>query len=476
MTKILAEEIHFDLSSYVDPYGRVFLWNGRIFRGISLDSVEHVKRLMENATIKRLQEQGKVIDTQIPQETADGFGFLIEHRRVQYPSYCIEWTPQMLKDAALLTLNICLEISDENLTLQDAYPWNIFFEGTKPVFIDFGSFVPARSDVLWAPYEQFCNFFLFPLYLYSVGLFDAARRFLFEYLGGLPAEQFFRLAPFSLKTRYPFHYAKHASNFHLANVIRRLKLEEKMRGFIKKSYQRKSANVARGRKTFFKALIKEVEAIKISSERSHWRAYYEDKKEMCSYGEREFVQKEKTVYDVLHRYKPSSVFDAGCNTGVYALLAASVGARVIAVDTDEPSVSKLYSDAKQRSADILPLVLDVLNPSPRFGWLAKQFPSASERFQADMVFAFALIHHLAITSRQGFARVLDVLDAFSNGHVLLEWVSPEDPKVKKLIANSHRDHSGYSFDELKLLLDSRYKDVVYYPPHTPTRQFILYAR
>ena len=182
------------------------------------------------------------------------------------------------------------------------------------------------------------------------------------------------------------------------------------------------------------------------------------------------------VQRVLDTYHPRSIVDIGCNTGVFSKLASAQGCKAVAFDTDAASVEQLYLDAKNTRKDITPLTMDVLNPTPNFGWCGKQFPAAHERIKADMVFAFALIHHLAITGRQGFARALDALDAFSNGHVLLEWVSPEDPKVKKLIANSHRDHSWYSFDELKRCLEARYKDVVYYPLHTPTRQFILYAR
>jgi len=91
----------------------------------------------------------------------------------------------MLKDAALLTLDICEELIKHGLILQDAYPWNIFFDGAKPVFIDVGSIVKSDNDIIWRPYQQFCNFFLFPLYVYSAKYFKTGRPFLLDYLNGM---------------------------------------------------------------------------------------------------------------------------------------------------------------------------------------------------------------------------------------------------------------------------------------------------
>src|SRR3989338_58277 len=473
MAVIPREEIHIDPSYYMDPSGRVFLGQERVMRVLFSEQTEHVRRLMNNKIIQSLQQNGQLIDAWVPPETADGFESLIEHRRIPNPNYCFEWTPSMLKDAALLTLTICLELSDDHLTLQDAYPWNIFFDGSKPVLIDFGSCVPARDDVLWAPYDQFCAFFLFPLYLYSVGLYDTARKHLFDYVNGLSSDQFFRLAPWSLKLQHPVPYVKLASNHRVANAVRRWGLEERARAFIKTSYQQKQTQIEQGRKRFLRALLKEVQSIRMPSEGSHWRAYYEDKKDMCSYWQGEFAQKEQIVREVLHRYKPSSVFDAGCNTGVYSRLAAEVGARVVAVDTDESSVSRLYEDAVKSQANILPLVLDVMNPSPSFGWCARQFPSAIARFQTDMVFAFALIHHLAISQHQSFERILQTFDAFATHTILLEWVGPEDRMAKRLIQQSLYAYPWYTLDHLEQEIKRRYASYELLSPHTEDRRFIV---
>ena len=101
----------------------------------------------------------------------------------------------MLKAAALVTVELCIRLAEKGLTLQDGHPWNILFDDTKPVYIDAGSIVLARDDILWAPYQQFCNFFLFPLYLYAADRDRIARWLLRDYLSGVTDEDLLAALP-----------------------------------------------------------------------------------------------------------------------------------------------------------------------------------------------------------------------------------------------------------------------------------------
>ena len=55
----------------------------------------------------------------------------------------------------------------------------------------------------WAPYQQFCNFFLFPLYLYASGNDRVARWLLRDYLAGVTDEDLLHTLPLSFKMRHP---------------------------------------------------------------------------------------------------------------------------------------------------------------------------------------------------------------------------------------------------------------------------------
>jgi SAM-dependent methyltransferase len=470
MTTIPTGDMVYDPASYVDPVGRVFRWNGRVVRGITREYADHFTRLLRNPAIAQMQANGTLVESWILPDQSDVFPLLIEHREIRYPSYCVEWTPEMLKDAALLTLSLCMNALDHGLILQDAYPWNVFFDGSKPVFIDVGSIVPMQQDVLWAAYEQFCQFFLYPLHLYSLGYYEIVRPMLFDYLGGVSAANFAKLADTRFKMRHPLRYAEASASGRVAAMSERAERGQ----WLKRMFAQASRHldVPRARARFIDGLMREVESIKVPAADSHWRRYYGPE---CSYDESAFSRKQKVVTSVLHQVRPESVLDLGCNTGAFAAAAADV-CRVVACDRDEPSVSRLYSRAKQDARVVLPLVMDAVNPTPAFGWCGRQFPAAVERLRTEMVFAFALVHHLAISQRQSFARICDTLDAFATRSVLLEFVAPGDPKARVLLANSLYSYEWYSVETLSAELHRRYRRVTFFDPHAPHRQMILCER
>ena len=95
-----------------------------------------------------------------------------------FVSYPYEWPFSMLKDAALLQLELNRRALRADLALKDATPYNVQWRGTRPVFIDVGSFERLRPGEPWAGYRQFCMLFLYPLMLqaYKDLPFHAALR------------------------------------------------------------------------------------------------------------------------------------------------------------------------------------------------------------------------------------------------------------------------------------------------------------
>ena len=91
-------------------------------------------------------------------------GFL-EHDPVAVISYPYEWTFSMLKAAASLQLHLVERAVSNGFALKDATPYNIQFVNRKPVFIDIPSFEPLQEGEPWSGYRQFCEMFLFPLFL-----------------------------------------------------------------------------------------------------------------------------------------------------------------------------------------------------------------------------------------------------------------------------------------------------------------------
>lgn len=427
---IQPNEIKFNPTSYVDPNARVFEWQGEIYRAISLEKKDFYQSLLKDEVFINLQRKNWVVQSNFTDYSLDGYAFVVKHRRIPFISYCVEWPALMLKDAALLTLDICQELAKHNLSLQDAYPWNIYFDLNHPTFIDVGSIVSAPEDLVWTPYQQFCQFFLYPLYLSSAGLSQAARLQLFDYLQGVSEINLVKLLPFFYKIRHPKIFSRVIFPYWLEKLFPNApeKMQKKLEFITKEISKRDYFSKLRAK--FFKELRNETQNIKIPIFKSNWYKYYGSDFSDSLESSSGWNPKQKVIADILDRLKPKTVLDIACNRGWYAMLAAVKGAAVVAFEKDEHCVNQLYLDAKKKNLRILPLVMDVLNPTPAFGWNAKQFPSALKRLSCEMVLVLALVHHLVFRQWQNFDRIVETLSDFTKEWLLVEFPLPEDEKVR----------------------------------------------
>src|SRR5208283_2932115 len=141
-------------ASYVDPHGRLFLEDDRMIRHIFTEHAAFYRDLFKKGVIGRLSDKGLLVESHIAKNRG-GEGLFITHPRIEPISYPFEWSPEMLKAAALHTIDLAVELAEHDLTLQDATPYNIVFDCFHPVFVDFTSISPVSGDFLWKPYDQF---------------------------------------------------------------------------------------------------------------------------------------------------------------------------------------------------------------------------------------------------------------------------------------------------------------------------------
>lgn len=398
-----------------------------------LDSrgLEDWRALAASPVLATAVADGRLIPT-VEIEPPDGAAGALEHPRLGFVTYPFEWTFSMLRDAALLQLDLLSESLDAGLTVKDATPYNVQFPAGRPQFIDIGSFARYRPGEAWLGYRQFCRQFLYPL------LLEAWCGVPFQpWLRGDPegptSAQMWRLLPARRK-------ATPAAVLHIglqARAESRLK-GQAVRGSLAEagfSAEMIKANVAKLRSL--------IESLDWDGFSDGWVTY-----EDCDHVARDRDRKSEFLRAALEEVRPGIVLDLGANDGHFSRIAADIGADAIAVDGDEGVLDRLYRSLTPGTT-ITPVLADLANPSPAQGWAGVERPALFTRARPDLVIAYGLIHHLIYTASVPPAHVVEWLASFEVP-VVVEFVAPDDPMVGRLTANKRedelhpdRDRSGF---------------------------------
>jgi ribosomal protein L11 methylase PrmA len=141
---------------------------------------------------------------------------------------------------------------------------------------------------------------------------------------------------------------------------------------------------------------------------------------------------------------PKVVWDLGANTGFFSRVAAAKGILTVSADVDPACVEVNYLNCRaERETNILPLLLDLTNPSPGIGWENAERMSIVERGPADAVLALALLHHLAISNNLPFAKIADFLVRTCRW-LIIEFIPKSDSQVQRLLLTREDIFSSYT--------------------------------
>lgn len=450
-------------ASFRDPANRVFYADGQVLRGLNAEAVEDWTALSGSRFFATLTDQGKICATEplgdaVPAELASGWDLVLRHERIPFVSYPYEWSFAMLRDAALLHLEMLLAALDEGVTTKDGSAYNLQWRGARPVFIDIGSFERARDGEPWAGYRQFCQTMLYPLLLQS-HLGVAFQPWLRAQIDGIEPGQLRKI--FGGFRRFKPGVLKHV-HLHDAVQARFSKdTTQSVRADLRAAGYSRELTIATVR-----ALRKLVTKLEWRPPATHWASY----QDTCTYTEDDRGRKVEFVGRSLAAAAAGShgdgaasasglglVMDLGANDGTYSRIAAEHADYVLAVEADDAVVDQLYRAlSAEGNRRILPLVMDLANPSPGIGWRGRERASLEQRGPADAVLALAVVHHLAIGRNVPLPDVVDWLAALGR-RVVVEFVDPEDPMARRLLANKPAGlFEDYRRDHFEKLLAERF--------------------
>jgi len=427
---------HINPGSFRDPSGFLFHRGEKLYRQVNRAYQHHYDLSMNSGLFQTLVENKLLInhrEADIPFADPDHGYKIIEPEQVPFISYPYEWSFSQLKDAALATLEIQKKAFEKGMCLKDSSAYNIQFYNGKPIFIDTLSFEEYKEGEPWVAYRQFCQHFLAPLALMSLKD-PRLGQLLRVYIDGIPLDLAASLLPSSA----------------------RFKLSLYMHLFLHSKSQKRYENTTPGKtktppagkrklsRMAFRGIIESLESavkkLAWTPEGTEWNDYYND----TNYSTEGFNHKKSIVEDFIKRVSPRETWDLGANNGLFSRISSDKGIPTIAFDIDPSAVEKNYLAVKEKKeTHILPLLLDLTNPSPGIGWNNHERASFPERGPVDLILSLALIHHLAISNNVPLAYAAAFFHSLCR-YLIIEFVPKQDSQVQRLLSGREDIFPNYN--------------------------------
>lgn len=407
-------------ASFRDPDGFVFYDQGTLRRYLSSEIASEFDSL--KPLYEALQAEGWLLPHSAPEKREDG-SLILTPEPLDFMSYPYEWCFSQLKSAALLTLAIQKKALQFGATLIDASAFNVPMHRGRPVLIDLPSLRRRNEGEPWAGYRQFCEHFLAPLALMAKHG-HGAQRLTSLHIDGIPLG--LASSMLSWQTRLKSGLGAHIH----------LHARQQGRGGSTEASKAAPQISDSGLRGLIDHLDATVAALTLPVEKTVWGDYYD----ATNYSSGAMAAKERVVAELIERItdRLSTCWDFGANDARFSRLAAQRGLFTLALDLDPAAIEHAWIEVqKRKETNLLPLVMDLSDPSPSRGFAHAERDSLQARGPADLALALALIHHLAI----GHNIPLQRLAAFFADNcrwMILEFVPKADSQVQRLLA-SRRD-------------------------------------
>ncbi|HEX6139964.1 MAG TPA: SAM-dependent methyltransferase [Candidatus Limnocylindria bacterium] len=408
-------------ASFRDPCGYVFRRDGVLHRQVQERAAADWTAFVEGGLYRSLVADRLLVeheDAPLEHATVPGAVAVIRPRELPLISYPYEWCFSQLRDAALLTLELQRRALAAGMRLRDASAYNVQFDAGRPILIDSLSFEVADAAEPWPAYRQFCEHFLAPLALMALRdvRFGLMLR---DFIDGIPLD--FAAALLPARTRL--------SPGLLAHLHLHAGAQRRAAGAATTTRRPARRMTRLGQEAVVDSLRRLVERLRWTP-RGHWTEYGTQ----TSYTPAGAASKRQLVARFLDASGARTVWDLGANVGTYSGIAAEGGRRVVAFDQDAASVEQhWHALSTEARKSVLPLVMDLSNPSPALGWGLEERRSLVQRGPADATMALALVHHLAIGNNVPLERIAAFFARLGRWAVV-EFVPKDDPMTQRLLA------------------------------------------
>jgi len=175
--------------------------------------------------------------------------------------------------------------------------------------------------------------------------------------------------------------------------------------------------------------------------RTLWENYYEEANKRADY----VAKKKNIISNWLSKLASvKTAVDFGANQGDFSYLLAEKKIQTIATDFDHTAINKLYGQIKKDGQkNILPLIIDLSNPSASIGLNNIERASFIKRTKVDLGLALALVHHLAIGKNIPLGKIAEFFEKMTN-YLFIEFIPKQDEKIQFMLRQKKDIYHDYN--------------------------------
>ena len=416
------DQIQFLHAGSIDDVGRVFAWNGRIFRAIHPAQVEATRRLLASGLIDHLVKKGLFPRTTEAAYQLPEFELILEHERVPVVTYPYEWSFEMLKAAALAVLEVNKIAATYGYQTKDSHAYNVLFEGNRPKFIDLGSFVSyPEGGTIWEGYAEFLSQYVYPLTVWRDGNEFLARRILAGATNPFMPVDSFWLYRHPILRKLPQKRVKQLARASILQCYFRGRSTAELKRKIPGKRGEKLAALRKIVPTYrinFDRLRQRVQKLQLSTQATMWENYHISSGLLSAAGRIQPSARFQRIAAIIAELGVESVTELAGNQGVFAryLLECGQVKQVVCTDYESSAVDTLYKALADGEA-ISPAVLNFVRP------LVMSSTSApDQRLRSEAVVALAVTHHLLLTQHEQIDHILQSILPYASRYILLEFM------------------------------------------------------
>jgi hypothetical protein len=115
----------------------------------------------------------------------------------------------------------------------------------------------------------------------------------------------------------------------------------------------------------------------------------------------------------------------------------------------------MWAELRGGASNVLPLVSNLVDPSPGLGWRAEERLPLIRRGAPDLTLCLALVHHVVIGGNVPLPDFVDWLGELG-GDLVIEFVAKADAMVQALLLNKDDQYTDYTRERLEASLAAHF--------------------